>query len=207
MQKIPTMFERDWNGDRSRVLNQVHPGCEWVVAGEGIATQKIDGTCCLIRDGALFKRQEIKQGQAIPTDFEESGFDDEPVAGGLASDWRWSGGQMAPRGFRQPSRQGRWNLRVGRSPHPEEPGEIRARHPRTAHSGNAWLFRQSAAQLRWAEGLSGRKGHRGDCLPSPRRTPREDQEARFRLEAIASRRDMTRAASRSSPVCSSGIPR
>ena len=43
MKKIPTMFERDWNGDRSRVVNQVHPGCEWVLAGEGVATRKLDG--------------------------------------------------------------------------------------------------------------------------------------------------------------------
>jgi hypothetical protein len=77
MKKTPTMFERDWNGDRSRVLNQVHEGCEWVLAGEGTATRKLDGTCCMIRDGKLFKRQEIKEGKPIPSDFEEAGFDAE----------------------------------------------------------------------------------------------------------------------------------
>ncbi|WP_435005211.1 hypothetical protein P12x_003106 [Tundrisphaera lichenicola] len=99
MKKIPTMFERDWNGDRSRVLDQIHPGCEWVVAGEGIATRKIDGTCCLIRDGKLYKRQEFKPGQSIPDDFEESGFDEEtgkrvgwkPVGDGPEDKWHREG--------------------------------------------------------------------------------------------------------------------
>jgi len=76
MKKIPTMFERDWNGDRSRVVDQVHPGCEWVLAGEGVATRKIDGTCCLVRGGRLFKRQEVKPGKPLPTDFEEADFDE-----------------------------------------------------------------------------------------------------------------------------------
>lgn len=95
MRKIPTLFERDWDGDRSRVLNQVHPECEWVLAGEGIATRKVDGTCCMVRDGKLFKRQEFKQGQPIPRDFEEVGFDPEtgkrvgwrPVGDGPEDKW------------------------------------------------------------------------------------------------------------------------
>ena len=63
MKKIPTVFERDWNGDRSRVVDQVHEGCEWVLAGEGWPTKKIDGTCCMVRSGKLYKRREWK-----PTD-------------------------------------------------------------------------------------------------------------------------------------------
>lgn len=77
MKKIPTLFERDWNGDRSRVLDQVHPGCEWVLAGEGVATRKLDGTCCLVRNGKLYKRREIKQGEAPPPGFELADHDDE----------------------------------------------------------------------------------------------------------------------------------
>lgn len=60
MNKIPTVFERDWDGDRSRVLDAPSPGCEWVFAGEGVATRKYDGTCCLILDGLLFRRHEVK---------------------------------------------------------------------------------------------------------------------------------------------------
>lgn len=99
MQKIPTLFERDWNGDRSRVLNQVHPGCEWVLEGEGVATRKIDGTCCLVRAGELYKRQEFRPGQALPDDFEEVGFDPEtgkrvgwrPVGEGPEDRWHREG--------------------------------------------------------------------------------------------------------------------
>ncbi len=99
MKKIPTVFERDWDGDRSRVLPVIHPGCEWVLAGEGVATKKIDGTCCLIRGGKLFKRQEFKDGQTIPDDFEEVGRDEEtgkrvgwrPVGEGNDDKWHREG--------------------------------------------------------------------------------------------------------------------
>jgi Family of unknown function (DUF5565) len=77
MKKIPTVFERDWNGDRSRVIDQVHAGCEWVLAGEGVATRKIDGTSCLVRAGRLFKRREFRAGDAAPPDFESLGTDSE----------------------------------------------------------------------------------------------------------------------------------
>lgn len=41
MQKIPTLFARD---PRFKVFDQVTEGCEWVFRGEGIATEKMDGT-------------------------------------------------------------------------------------------------------------------------------------------------------------------
>ena len=71
MKKIPTIFERDWEGDRSRVLNTPTPGCEWVFAGEGVATQKYDGTSCLIEDGVLYKRHEVREGKTTPEGFRE----------------------------------------------------------------------------------------------------------------------------------------
>lgn len=77
MKKIPTVFERDWNGDRSRIVNHVHSGCEWVLAGEGVVRRKYDGTCCLVRDGKLYKRRELRQGDAAPPDFETADFDEE----------------------------------------------------------------------------------------------------------------------------------
>lgn len=70
MKKIPTIFDRDWDGDRSRVVNVWHKDCAWVRDGEGVATRKIDGTSCLVRDGKLWKRREIKKGQTPPSDFE-----------------------------------------------------------------------------------------------------------------------------------------
>lgn len=43
MNKIPTLFVRDPE-HMARVTRDVTPGCEWVPAGEGIATRKWDGT-------------------------------------------------------------------------------------------------------------------------------------------------------------------
>ena len=70
MKKIPTLFERDWERNPSRVIDKVHPGCEWVLAGEGVATQKYDGTCCLLRGGQLFKRRELRDTDNPPPHFE-----------------------------------------------------------------------------------------------------------------------------------------
>lgn len=69
MKKIPTIFERDWDGDRSRVLDIPNPECTWVFDGEGVPTVKLDGTCCLIKDGTLFKRREVKIGNPVPDCF------------------------------------------------------------------------------------------------------------------------------------------
>ncbi len=69
MKKIPTIFERDWNGDKSLVVDQINPAAQWVFDGEGVATRKIDGTCCLVKDGKLWKRREIKPGKEAPSDF------------------------------------------------------------------------------------------------------------------------------------------
>lgn len=74
MEKIPTLFVRDLASHK--VLPTVTPGCEWVLAGEGTPTRKLDGTCCLIREGRLFKRREIKPGGAVPSDFEPLGTDE-----------------------------------------------------------------------------------------------------------------------------------
>jgi hypothetical protein len=77
MKKIPTMFERDWNGDRSRVLPISHADCVWVTTGEGVATRKYDGMCAMVRAGRFYKRREIKPGKPAPPDFEVSHADEE----------------------------------------------------------------------------------------------------------------------------------
>jgi hypothetical protein len=77
MKKIPTVFERDWNGNRSRVVNIPHKDCGWVFAGEGVATRKLDGTSCMVRSGKLFKRRELREGDAVPADFELATHDEE----------------------------------------------------------------------------------------------------------------------------------
>ena len=46
---MKTLFERTFIGhDVANTIDKVTEGCEWVLNGEGIATQKLDGTCCLI---------------------------------------------------------------------------------------------------------------------------------------------------------------
>lgn len=69
MKKTVSLFQRNYDGDRL-VRDEVTPGAEWVAAGEGIATRKYDGTCCMWRDGKLWKRHELKGGKAAPDGFE-----------------------------------------------------------------------------------------------------------------------------------------
>ena len=76
MKKIVSLFQRNYDGDRL-VRNEVVPGAEWVIAGEGVATRKWDGTCCLVRDGKLFKRYEVKPGGKAPQNFEPANDVDE----------------------------------------------------------------------------------------------------------------------------------
>ncbi len=76
MKKIPTIFVRDLSKQPSLVTPEWHPACLWVRDGEGIATRKYDGTSCLIRDCKLFKRRELRPGDAAPPDFESEGFDE-----------------------------------------------------------------------------------------------------------------------------------
>jgi hypothetical protein len=76
VKKTISLFQRNYDGDRL-VRDEVVPGAEWVLAGEGIATQKIDGTCCMVRDGRLFKRYEVKAGKTPPPNFEPANDVDE----------------------------------------------------------------------------------------------------------------------------------
>jgi len=76
MKKIISLFARNYDGDRN-VRNEVVPGAEWVIAGEGRATRKWDGTCCMVRGGKLFKRFEVKPGKTPPPDFEPANDVDE----------------------------------------------------------------------------------------------------------------------------------
>lgn len=69
MKKIPTLFKRDFE-NKGAIIDCVQKGCEWVVAGDGRATVKHDGTCCMIRDGVLYKRYELKHGKKPPMNFE-----------------------------------------------------------------------------------------------------------------------------------------
>lgn len=67
MKKMPTLFERVYENHKIvDLLPNVHEGCEWVLHGEGKATRKYDGTCCLIKDGKIYKRFDYKNGRKLP---------------------------------------------------------------------------------------------------------------------------------------------
>lgn len=70
--KIVTLFERNHETDH-RVRDEYAPGTEWVLRGEGRATVKLDGTCCMVRDGRLYKRHETRPERPVPEDFEAAG--------------------------------------------------------------------------------------------------------------------------------------
>lgn len=79
MKKIPSVFKRDYGGSRL-IYNEVVEGCEWVLEGEGVATEKYDGAACAVIDGMFMKRYDAKNGK-IPL----SGFipcqEPDPVTG------------------------------------------------------------------------------------------------------------------------------
>lgn len=68
MKKIISLFQRNYDTDYL-VRNEVVPGAEWVIRGEGWPTRKWDGTCCLVQRELLFKRYVLKEGRKPPGDF------------------------------------------------------------------------------------------------------------------------------------------
>lgn len=77
---MPCLFVREFHGRNSHTItDQVTPGCEWVLAGEGVATVKWDGTACLVKDGTLWKRYDAKVNP-------KTGMHKEPPPGALPCD-------------------------------------------------------------------------------------------------------------------------
>lgn len=79
MKKIISLFKRNYEGDRL-VIDEVCPGAEWVQNGEGVATRKWDGTCCMVQDGKLYKRYDAKKGKIPPAGFIPAQ-DPDPITG------------------------------------------------------------------------------------------------------------------------------
>src|SRR5260370_782416 len=67
MRSIPTLFQRDEKSFRA--VKVVTPGCEWVLAGEGRATRKWDGTACMVKDGRLYRRYDGSDAKCQPPGF------------------------------------------------------------------------------------------------------------------------------------------
>ena len=86
MKKIPTLFRREFQDHHViSISRDGTSGLEWVLAGEGVTTEKIDGACCAIIDDVFYKRYDAKKDKrgnmklspegAIPCD------DPDPVTG------------------------------------------------------------------------------------------------------------------------------
>jgi hypothetical protein len=78
MKKIISVFQRNYDGDRL-IRNEVVPGAEWVLAGEGRPTRKYDGSACSIIASILYKRYDAKKGKEPPGFIAAQGPD--PVTG------------------------------------------------------------------------------------------------------------------------------
>lgn len=61
MKKISSLFVRDWDNDPSLVTREINTECQWVINGEGIPTEKFDGTACMIKNSVLYKRYDRKK--------------------------------------------------------------------------------------------------------------------------------------------------
>lgn len=67
MKKIPTLFEREYENHKViGIKPNVTKGMEWVLDGKGIATVKVDGSCCAVINGELYKRYDAKKGKKAP---------------------------------------------------------------------------------------------------------------------------------------------
>ena len=51
------------------MLMEVTPGCEWVLADEGVPTRKYDGTCVMFDGARWWSRREVKPGKVPPSGF------------------------------------------------------------------------------------------------------------------------------------------
>ena len=66
MKKIPTLFVREFeNHNVINISDEITPGCEEAFRN-GVATIKIDGACCAIIGGELYKRYDAKRGKKPP---------------------------------------------------------------------------------------------------------------------------------------------
>ena len=66
MKKIPTLFKRTYENHKIvGITDEITPGCEEAFK-HGIATLKMDGSCCAVIDGELYKRYDAKKGRKPP---------------------------------------------------------------------------------------------------------------------------------------------
>lgn len=88
---MPTLFVRKFDetnpngtpkhGSKFTLTEEVTPGCEWALNGEGVATRKWDGTCILIAGGIPYKRYDAKHGKMPPDAFIPAQPESDPITG------------------------------------------------------------------------------------------------------------------------------
>ncbi len=159
MQKIPTLFVRD-AANKSRVTAEVAEGCEWVIAGEGVATKKWDGTACLVVAGQLFKRMDwdAQKGPAplawVHHDYDpnqRSGHGWYPVGDG-PEDWMH---RLAPLGGLADGTYELCGPKIGRNPEHLDDyrlllhGDVVLDAPRTYDALDAYLSHLDAEGIVW----------------------------------------------------------
>lgn len=67
MQKIPTLYERVYEGHKIVGIKPVlHEGITQEMLNQAIPTEKFDGSCCCVLDGVFYKRFDAKRGRKIP---------------------------------------------------------------------------------------------------------------------------------------------
>ena len=82
MKKIPTLFKRVYENHRIKEITpNITPGMEWVLEGKGVATEKIDGSCCAIIDGKFYVRYDAKKGRSIPENAIKCQESPDPITG------------------------------------------------------------------------------------------------------------------------------
>lgn len=118
MKKIISLFQRNYETDRL-VRDEVVPGAEWVLNGEGTPTRKFDGTCCMVRDNKLYKRYDVKKKRKPPADFEPAQEPDKvtghwpgwvPVKDGPEDKWHREGFENLCKIVDAPERDGIYEL-------------------------------------------------------------------------------------------------
>lgn len=82
MKKISTLFEKVYkNHEVVYCLPNVTAGMEWVLEGEGVATVKFDGSCCVIINGEFYKRYDAKKGKKVPDGAIKCQDEPDPITG------------------------------------------------------------------------------------------------------------------------------
>ena len=67
MKKIPTLFEREFKNHKVvGITDKLTPGLSWELLASCQPTEKIDGSCCAIIGGELYKRYDAKKGKKPP---------------------------------------------------------------------------------------------------------------------------------------------